>query len=645
MLINLHGMKYSDTIYVVNGKDNLFDYPLNSCTMQECISYLSSINLIGVDTETEGFDFTGKKLLMIQCGDKEKQFVIDYRVTSKEDLALLKSVLEDDSKIKILHNAKFDYKFLKFYCNISLNNVYDTFLVEKILHCGKDDYGFALGKLTQRYLGVTLNKEVRNRFVNQESNPFTVDQIVYGSKDVEYLIDIYHKQQADIDFKKLRSVVKLENMAVIVFSEIEYEGLILDTEAWKKLAVRNKATSLELEKQLDKSLVADERFSRYKAQKQMDLFTPVEELKDSTVKWSSPTQVLKVFRTLVPELESANGKKLAPYRYKHNLIDEYIKYKEKDKLSSAFGENFYTFLSADKKVRTNFTQILDTGRVSSSEPNMQQIPATNEYRNCFIAPEGYVFVSSDYSSQELNVIAYGSQDPVFLKALENNEDLHSVCAELVFGDVWNKAAEPDCDYVKAKEKCNCKEHKKLRTQVKTINFGLAYGMGPKKLSETINCNLKEAKELIAKYFKAFPKIQSFLDGLGEFGKRHGYIETFPPFKRKRWFTSWTPKMYNNKDSFMELGSIERASKNTPIQGSSADMTKLALVLIYKHIKENNLPVKIVMTVHDQIDTVCPIDYAEEWKLKMTELMEKAANTIIKNGLLKAETSITKVWSK
>ena len=645
MLINLRGMKYSDTIYVVGGKDNLFDYPLNSCTMQDCVDYLRSIDLIGVDTETEGFDFTCKKLLMIQCGDKEKQFVIDYRVTSKEDIALLKSVLEDESKIKILHNAKFDYKFLKLYCNISLNNVYDTFLVEKILHCGKTDYGFALGKLTQRYLGVTLNKEVRNRFVNQESNPFTVDQIVYGSKDVEYLIDIYHKQQADIDFKKLRSVVKLENLAVIVFSEIEYEGLILDTKAWEKLAVRNKALSVQLEKELDKTLLADERFSRYKAQKQMDMFTPVEELKDSTVKWSSPTQVLKIFRNLVPELESANGKKLAPYRFKHTIIDEYIKFKEKDKLSSAFGENFYTFLSADKKVRTNFTQILDTGRVSSSEPNMQQIPATNEYRNCFVAPEGYVFVSSDYSSQELNVIAYGSQDPVFLKALENNEDLHSVCAELVFGDVWNKAAEPDCDYVLRKEKCNCKAHKKLRTQVKTINFGLAYGMGPKKLSETINCNVKEAKELITKYFKAFPKIESFLNNLGEFGKRHGYIETFPPFRRKRWFNSWTPKMYNDKDSFMELGSIERASKNTPIQGSSADMTKLALVLIHKHIKENNLPVKIVMTVHDQIDTICPEDYAEEWKQSMTEIMEKASNTIIKNGLLKAETSITKLWSK
>ena len=637
-------MKYS-SIYVVNGKEALFDSPLQSCTMQDCVNHLQSIDLIAADTETEGLDFTGKKLLMIQVGDKDKQFVIDYRVTSKEDIALLKSVLEDDSKIKILHNAKFDYKFLKFYCNISLNNVYDTMLTEKVLHCGKDDYGFGLAKLVYRYLNVTLNKDVRNRFIDLGSNPFTVDQMVYGAKDVEYLIDIYHKQQPDIEYKKLRSVVKLENLAVVVFSEIEYEGLILDTEAWQKLAVRNKAQSVVLEKELDKTLLADERFSRYKAHKQLDMFTDVEELKSSTVKWSSPTQVVKIFRTLVPELENANGKKLAPYRYKHVLIDEYIKYKEKDKLSSAFGDNFYSLLSADKKVRTNFTQILDTGRVSSSEPNMQQIPATNEYRNCFVAPEGYVFVSSDYSSQELNVIAYGSQDPVFLKALQNNEDLHSVCAELVFGDVWNKAADPDCDYVLKREKCNCSAHKKLRTQVKTINFGLAYGMGPKKLSETINCSTKEAKELITKYFKAFPKIEAFLNGLGEFGKKHGYIETFPPFRRKRWFNSWTPKMYSDRDSFMELGSIERASKNTPIQGSSADMTKLALVLIHKHVKENNLPVKIIMTVHDQIDTICPREYAEEWKVLMTELMERAANTVIKNGLLKAETSITNVWSK
>jgi DNA polymerase-1 len=276
---------------------------------------------------------------------------------------------------------------------------------------------------------------------------------------------------------------------------------------------------------------------------------------------------------------------------------------------------------------------------------MQQIPATNEYRNCFVCPTGWVFVSSDYSSQELNVIAYGSQDPVFLKSLRNNEDLHSVCAELVFADVWRNAAEHDCAYYQYTQKCDCKEHKKLRTQVKTINFGLAYGMGPKKLSETINCSMTEAKELIEKYFKAFPKIKRFLEDQGEFGKRYGFVTTFFPFYRKRWFDTWTPKMYGDRDSFMELGSIERASKNTPIQGSSADMTKLALVYLYKRIKKHNYPVKIVMTVHDQIDTICPEYFAEEWKIYMTEEMENAANKIIRNGLLKAETSITKVWSK
>jgi len=234
---------------------------------------------------------------------------------------------------------------------------------------------------------------------------------------------------------------------------------------------------------------------------------------------------------------------------------------------------------------------------------------------------------------------------VFLKALRNNEDLHSVCAELVFGQVWHAAAESDCAFYLSNQKCECKEHKKLRTQVKTINFGLAYGMGPKKLSETINSTLSEAKDLIDKYFKAFPTIKKFLNDQGEFGKRYGYVTTFHPFYRKRWFDSWTPKMYGDRDSFMELGSIERASKNTPIQGSSADMTKLALVYLHRTIKKHGYPVKIVMTVHDQIDTICPEEFAEEWKVYMTKEMESAASRVIRNGLLKADTSITKVWSK
>jgi DNA polymerase-1 len=170
-------------------------------------------------------------------------------------------------------------------------------------------------------------------------------------------------------------------------------------------------------------------------------------------------------------------------------------------------------------------------------------------------------------------------------------------------------------------------------------------MGPNKLSNTLNIDVERAKALIEKYFQAFPAIKGFLDKLGNFGKKFGYIKTFPPYNRRRWFTNWYPKIWAHKSSFMELGSIERASKNTPIQGASADMTKRALVLMRDHIKMTKCPVKLIMTVHDQIDTICENHYVETWAFKMQELMEEAANEIVTNGLLKAEVTVNDCWTK
>jgi DNA polymerase-1 len=246
----------------------------------------------------------------------------------------------------------------------------------------------------------------------------------------------------------------------------------------------------------------------------------------------------------------------------------------------------------------------------------------------------------------LNVIAFGSKDPVWIQALEDGQDLHSVCAELVYKQKWSEAAEENCAYLGGKKgKCNCPQHQTLRTNIKSINFGLAYGMGPHKLADTLQISKEQATKLIDEYFKTFPSIKGFLQKLGNFGKQFGYIKTFPPFNRKRWFSSWYPKIWNNRSAMMEIGSIERASKNTPIQGASADMTKLALVLIHRYIRENNVPAKLVMTVHDQIDTICEDSYTKTWKKQMTNLMEQAAKTIVTNGLLKADTNISKTWSK
>lgn len=613
---------------------------IQASSMDACKAYCESKSVLGVDTETEGFDFTCKKMVMFQIGDEQEQFVIDTRHISIEPL---REVLESHQITKIFHNAKFDYKFIKRWAGIEVRNIYDTYLTERVLNCGKLNWGYSLSKCCERYVGVSLDKEERNKFVGLQGQPFTHNQITYGANDVIYLLRIWEKQHALLDEADLHKVADLENQAVIVFSEIEYEGLQVDRNRWTDLAKDNLELSTNLELQLDREVIEHPKLSHYHVPVQQDMFLQAEEQRATNIKWSSPSQMLALFQNLVPKLEDVNGKNLNRHKYKHPIIKSYIRYKELSKLANAYGTNFFNYVNCDGKVHTNFSQILDTGRVSSSEPNMQQIPSDNRYRNCFICPDGWVFVSSDYSSQELNVIAFGSKDPVFLEALEKGQDLHSVCADLVFQDQWTDAADDDCAFMRDKSKCSCSRHKEMRTKVKTINFGLAYGMGPHKLSDTLDISVKEASELIDKYFTAFPNIKKFLDMLGKYGKMNGYIRTFKPFKRKRFFDYWEGRNTPPK----EMGMIERASKNTPIQGASADMTKLALVKIHNYIKDNNLQndIKIVMTVHDQIDTICREELAPKWKEEMTRLMEEAALTIVTNGLLKADTNISKTWEK
>ena len=627
-------------IYTI-GIDTLMP-EFTSCTIHDVVKYCESKQVLGVDTETEGFDFTCKKMIMFQIGDEDNQYIIDTRFISIEPL---RQILENKDIIKIFHNAKFDYKFIKKWSDITCEGIYDTFLTELVISCGKN-LGYSLKDVCNRYLNVELNKEVRNLFIGLTGQPFTIDQIVYGAKDVEYLCKIKNLQQTDIDKYKLQNVVDLENEVVLAFADMEFNGLELDSEKWKTLENINTKKAEGLAINLDQEVIEHNKLNKFIFKYiQSNMFTPVEDLRKVNIKWTSPKQVLEVFQTLVPKLENVNGKEMYKYRFKHELIDTYVQYKEAMKLCTSYGHKFLDNLKGDNKIHTNFHQILDTGRVSSSKPNMQQIPADNVYRNCFTAPSGWSFVSADYSSQELNVIAFGSKDPVWIEALQSGQDLHSTCAELVYGEKWLTSAEDNCAYLSRKIKCNCPEHKKLRTNVKTINFGLAYGMGPNKLADTLNIKLEAAKTLINKYFETFPAIEGFLNKLGNFGKRYGYIKTFPPYNRRRWFTNWYPRIWDNKSSSMELGSIERASKNTPIQGASADMTKKALILMRNHIKEFDLPVKLVMTVHDQIDTICRDDYLSDWTHNMQRLMEEAALEIVTNGLLKAEVTVSNCWEK
>jgi len=382
-----------------------------------------------------------------------------------------------------------------------------------------------------------------------------------------------------------------------------------------------------------------------------------------TLNWNSSDQVLPLLRVVEPKLKGLSKEEVA--KTSHWIFPILQDYKGNLKLKTTYGEKFIeNNLEPDGKIRTNFNQIIATGRVSSSKPNMQNIPAKesvgNRYRNAFTCPNTWKYVDSDFVGQELVIIAYLSRDPVWTEALRKGQDLHSVCSELVFKDKWKAAGEKDCKYYAvvnkevAKQKCNCKLHKRMRNTIKPINFGLAYGMSEFKLAGDQKITLKEAKSLIKEYFTAFPSIGTLLNYFGNYGTRLGYIQTIWPFFRKRKYPDWkymetyTIDAHQSKVDYNPiLGSIERASKNHPIQGTGADMTKLSLVLIRWFLNDNSLneQVKLVMQVHDQNTTIAEETIAQWWSEQMTILMEQAAYMIIPTGLLKSETNITDRWSK
>ena len=260
--------------------------------------------------------------------------------TRTVDITPLREILESNDIIKVLHNAKFDYKFIKKWAGISLEKIYDTFLVERVINCGKQDYGYSLARCTERYLGHTLDKETRNKFVNLQGKPYTLDQITYGANDVVYLLDIRQKQLELLRTYELEQVARLENEVVKVFAEIEYEGLDIDKEKWTAMAEDNVRLAHEQAIKLDDMVLEHPLLKHYRVPIQVDMFAPMEEVRHTNINWGSPMQTLKLFQCLVPDLEDVNGKKLNKYRYKHKLIDEYIRYKERTKLANAYGTKF-----------------------------------------------------------------------------------------------------------------------------------------------------------------------------------------------------------------------------------------------------------------------------------------------------------------
>ena len=305
---------------------------------------------------------------------------------------------------------------------------------------------------------------------------------------------------------------------------------------------------------------------------------------------------------------------------KHPVIEKILEYRSLMKLNSTYVEGLLPYINENtKRIHSYFHQtVTQTGRISSTEPNLQNIPTRIEFgkrlRKVFKPEKGYVFIDADYSQIELRVLAHISQDEHMLEAFKNDEDIHVQAASKVLGIPKEEVT------------------KEQRSSAKAVNFGIVYGISDFGLAEQIGVSKKKANEYIKQYLEKYSGIKKFMDDIVELAKNQGYVET--SFHRRRYI----PELSSNNYMVRQFGA--RAAMNTPIQGTAADIMKIAMIDVYNKLKEENLDAKIILQVHDELMIECIENDKEKVKSILKNCMENAITLLIP---LKVETSEAKTW--
>ncbi len=571
---------------------------------------LEKAQTISLDTEGNKLDPLTSKLFLLQIAASGRAWVIDCQKVSLEPL---KGVLEADRPLKIAQNAKFDYSLLKAQAGISLGALYDTMLAERLLTCGISRE-VSLRALASKYLGIKLDKTTRETF-SDPTNPalhgkFTKEQLDYAARDAIILQEIFQKQLVALKEQKLVETAKLEFAVVPVVAEMELRGSLIDKAKWKE-----HIRELQEKRDVINREIQDE-LRHLTTYSQVDLFGN----ETDSINLDSPLQLIGTFKKLGVDLPNTSESTLS--KTDHPMAKKLLEYRGYEKMITSFGDSILEKIHPlDGRLHPDFLQLgADTGRFACNNPNLQQIPADSGFRSCFIASDGYKLITADYSQMELRIMAEVSEDPVFLKAFNEDVDLHSLTASQMF-----RVPVEEVD-------------KQMRFQAKSINFGLMYGRGATSLGLQIGLSMEESKKLLDVYFSTYKKVKKWLDNMGHDAVRYGYVTTIGG--RRRGFIM--PDK-NDPEYKRLIGSIERQGKNMPIQGTSADITKYALVYIYDYIKKEKLDAHLIHTVHDEIVTEARADIAENLAKIVEEKMVEAGKKLLKLVPVKVEVNVGDVW--
>jgi DNA polymerase I-like protein with 3'-5' exonuclease and polymerase domains len=315
--------------------------------------------------------------------------------------------------------------------------------------------GYGLADVAKRYLNVTITKDTRGDFFKLQSEPFTDEQIRYAAKDVEHLHDIAKKQYVELAKYDLLYAVNIENQAVKALADIEYNGMFLDPAAWRKNAIDFEEALHKTIFDLDSFILNNPSLGYSPVNFGHDLFS--EPTRMLNINYASPKQVLDLLNRCGLKPPNTNDRELNKLSKKHAIIPLLQAYRKAAKIVSTYGLSFLNNINTTTgRVHSDFWQILDTYRISSNNPNLQNIPKENVFRTCFKPRPGYKWVSIDYQAQELRIMADLSGEDGFIDVLNRGEDLHCYAGSMMF------------------KKPVTKQDKDLRNKAKTINFGIIF---------------------------------------------------------------------------------------------------------------------------------------------------------------------------
>ncbi|MGI8589298.1 MAG: DNA polymerase [Chloroflexia bacterium] len=573
--------------------------------LAEVADLLSAELLLGVDTETTGLDPLTERVLLIQIATPQKSYIVDCR---RVDPLPIKPILESTRICKIIHNAKFEYEMLKSNLGIEVCNLFDTMLAERLLNAGRRREG-KLEDVALKYAGVAMDKTQQKSFISmRDDQEYTEAQLRYAALDSLVVFPVYHKQMAELKKLRMTQVADLEFSCVAAVGDMELAGVRIDTDHWR-------------------AILAGVEVARDRAAEELNAMIAQVALQTSmfgvpTINLNSGPQLIETFARLGVELADTSEATLMQAG-DHPALKKLLEYRSYEKTLSAFGEHLLELINKKTgRIHPDFNQYgADTGRFSCTRPNVQQIPASSDFRSCFVAAPGYKLVTCDYSQAELRILAELSGDPAFIDAFKSGGDLHAITASRMFQVPLDQVT------------------KSQRSAAKSINFGLAYGRGPGSLALQIGVSQDEARALIDKYFQEYTGVQRWLDKAAREAVRKGYSET--SLGRRRFYD--VPTDRDDPDYRRKIGSIERQGKNTPIQGSNADMTKIALVYLRDALQ--GYDARVVNTVHDEIVVEVIAEQAEEVKQIVEREMVRAGEQILKLVPVTADATISDYWSK